>query len=862
MFRPKKMSGSNRGEYFLSLTEYYVAGGRVEPHGVWLGEGARELGLTGQVKKRDLRRLLDGFSPEGRPLVQNAGKDGRQSGWDCVIAAPKSVANAWAALPKYRPLIENAHDEAVRRTLADAQELVGWTRRGKGGTERERANLVWATFQHASTRNGDELLHTHCLALLPVVRRDGTTGALDPTELYRHQRALAQLYRAHLSYLLEREGFRLERQRSWFEMKGVPEALIRASSTRREEVLEATAAYGGESAKAREIARLETRREKQLVTRAEYFSRWQKRAAAHGLTEAQAHELVGPVARRDVSAELEETLRRALVRATAESAHFSEGEFLRFAAEEAQCRGFDPTLLPLAVKARLARPELVVKLGRDHKGDLCFTTPEMVRLEQDLLHAAGKMHQDRSTTPVPSDTVERAIARTEAKETAKLRQKVPNAGRVSFSPEQRNAVFHATSSRISVIEGLAGTGKTTLLAVVSEAYRRQGRRVIGTSTAGKAVRGLSEGAGIEAYTVARLVGAPELDYVGDFDRPEGDPGKKPRVKLDRDTVLIVDEAGMVGTRAMERLVREAERTGATFLLVGDSAQLQPVATFGGPFGSMARRFGSAKLTEITRQQNEWERNAVKQLQRAEAREALRAYAERGLVWVENTREEAITRLVQEWQASGGVDKPGSHQVFVSTNEERRLVNAQIQELLRREGKLGRSGVEVQDGEAFTGSRVMFLRKSGFLGVENGDMATVLAVNPFRNLVQVELDSGETVTVDLKRYGHHNLTPAFAITTTKGQGATVDHSYLLTGGNMTDLHSAYVQGSRARLGAKYFTDAYEAGDDLADLARQMSRRRAKDLAHDILEKSQVPGHEDSAKRTVSPPKEHGREREIG
>jgi hypothetical protein len=130
------------------------------------------------------------------------------------------------------------------------------------------------------------------------------------------------------------------------------------------------------------------------------------------------------------------------------------------------------------------------------------------------------------------------------------------------------------------------------------------------------------------------------------------------------------------------------------------------------------------------------------------------------------------------------------------------------------------------------------------------------------LVQVELDRGETVTVDLKRYGHHNLTPAFAITTTKGQGATVDHSYLLTGGNMTDLHSAYVQGSRARLGAKYFTDAYEAGDDLADLARQMSRRRQKDLAHDILEKSQVPGHEVSAKRNVSPPKGHGHEREIG
>jgi conjugative relaxase-like TrwC/TraI family protein len=834
-FRPKKMSGRDRGEYFLSLTDYYAGGGRIEPDGVWMGEGAKTLGLTGKVKRLDLRRLLDGFSPQGHPLVQNAGREGRQSGWDCVIAAPKSVSNVWAGRPEYRSKIEKAHDEAVRRTLADAEQLTGWTRRGRGGRDKERCKMLWATFQHASTRNGDELLHTHCLALLPVVREDGTTGALDPTQMYRLQQALAQLYRAHLSYLLEQEGFRLERKQSWFEIKGVPESLTNASSTRREELLEAQRAYGGESAKAREVARLQTRAEKQMVPRSEYFRRWEKRAEEHGLTEEYAKRLVGPIPHRNVSRELEETLTRALVKVTSDSAHFSEGDLLRFSAEEAQCRGFDPRILPVAVKALLGNAKLVVKLGRDEKGELRFTTPPMMKLEQELLQAATEMKEDKRSL-IPHDTIERAIAATEKELTARVRGKDPGAKEVSLTAEQRAAVYHATSSRISVVQGLAGTGKTTLLSAVAEAHRRQGRKVIGAAIAGKAVRGLAEGAGMESYTVARLVGAPELHYTGDFDRK--DENGRPRITLDRNTVLILDECSMMGTRAMERLVREAERSGASLVLVGDSSQLQSVGTPGGPFKSLATRLGCATLTEITRQKAEWARKTVKQFQEGNAKEALKEYARRGLVTVEPTREEAIASLVSEWHQSGGGVKPREHHVFVGTNEERRKVNSEIQKLLRAEGRLGRFGVEVKDADAFAGDRVMFLRKSKSLGLENGDLGSVKAVDPFLNVIQVELDRGETVTVDLKRYGHKNLTLAYAITTHKGQGVTVDHSYLLTGGSMTDLHSAYVQGSRARYGAKYFTDAFEAGDELAELSRQMSRRREKDLAHDVLEKPEV------------------------
>src|SRR5262249_48045024 len=121
-------------------------------------------------------------------------------------------------------------------------------------------------------------------------------------------------------------------------------------------------------------------------------------------------------------------------------------------------------------------------------------------------------------------------------------------------------------------------------------------------------------------------------------------------------------------------------------------------------------------------------------------------------------------------------------------------------------------------------------------------------------VTIRLDRGKKVKVDFKHYDRENLTLAYAHTTHAGQGQTCENAYLLTGGQMTDLHSAYVQGSRARGVTRWFTDVNEAGDELADLARQMSRSRQKDLAHDILEgiDARVPRERD---------REQGHEQEL-
>src|SRR5262249_2565129 len=148
---------------------------------------------------------------------------------------------------------------------------------------------------------------------------------------------------------------------------------------------------------------------------------------------------------------------------------FTESQFLRSAAEEAQCQGFDPAILRNAVKDHLADTTKIVKLGR-RDGDIRYSTPEMMKLERKLLDASEAMDQDTNKRTLPRETIELSISLTEERETAKARDTSPNAKPVSFTDEQRAAVYHATQARgrIAVIEGLAGVGKTTLLHAIRE----------------------------------------------------------------------------------------------------------------------------------------------------------------------------------------------------------------------------------------------------------------------------------------------------------------------------------------------------------------------------------------------------------
>ena len=819
---------NGQDEYYLNLgrEDYYLEGG--EPPGQWLGSGAGRLGLQGRVAGDELRALVQGISPDGeRSLIRNAGSDGHQPGWDLTFSAPKSVSVLWSQTDQHtRGAIQEAHAAAVREALGYLEETAAFTRRGRGGTTKEPAGLVIATFEHGTSRAIDPQLHTHCLVLNVATRADGSTGTLLSKPFYEHKMVAGALYRAELSSQLERRlGVVCERTNSWFEIAGVPKPLMEWFSKRRAAIEDELLASGLETASAAAYAALATREPKDLVApRSELFGQWREGGREHGFTQDRARAICGVAPKRNRTRELAGAFREATDKITSSQSHFTEKDFIRHTAEAAQGRGLDVSLIKGWARYDLEHSAKFVRLGVVD-GQKHYTTVEMLQLEKDLLKTALGLKNDTSHK-VRASTVKDVIGR-----------------RPKLAAEQRVAIEYATrrAGRVQVVSGMAGTGKTYMLGACREAWEKDGFKVIGAALSGKAARELEKGAGIRSDTLAkRLWDLDRGDSLGERIRHDakqlvqaatGKPthGFEP-FKIDKHTILVLDEAGMVATRQMGKLIRAVADGGGKLILVGDARQLQPIEA-GGPFAALGRQQGQTELTKIIRQDRKWARESVHDMAKGESAAALRRFAEHGLLSVAKNRDEAIKTLVSDWKKEG-LRNPKENMIFVGTNLEATKINRLCQAArLERDEASTKTKVRVGSHTIYAGDRILCTKKSRMYGVENGDTGTAVRIDHTRQTITIKLDRQGTVTLPTREYT--NLRLGYAVTTHKGQGATVNRAYVLVGGSMQDRETSYVQVSRACRETRLYTDELEAGEDLRRLAHQMRQSRAKSLSHDVL-----------------------------
>ena len=447
--------------------------------------------------------------------------------------------------------------------------------------------------------------------------------------------------------------------------------------------------------------------------------------------------------------------------------------------------------------AAKASPELV-PLGRDGRGDERFTSREMIATEARLERSADALAETRSFGVVTRHQIG-------AVQAAKDRG-------LTLSGEQRDAFEHVTGDRgLASVVGYAGSGKSAMLGVAREAWERQGYTVRGAALSGIAAENLEAGSGMQSRTIA------SLEHAWGRDREQLGP---------RD-VLVVDEAGMIGTRQMERLLSAAEQAGAKVVLVGDPEQLQAIEA-GAAFRALSERHGAAEITEIRRQREDWQRDATRALATGRTVVALSAYRERGMVVPAETREQARAGLVEGWDRQRQAEPAKSRIILTHTNAEVQSLNAEARERLRVTGDIGDDVVvKAERGERqfAAGDRLMFLRNERGLGVKNGSLGTVEQVSPER--MAVRLDDGRQVGFDLKDYAH--VDHGYAATIHKSQGVTVDATHVLATPGM-DRHAAYVGLSRHRDGVQLHYGRDDFATDLK-LATVLSRDRAKDMAAD-------------------------------
>jgi Ti-type conjugative transfer relaxase TraA len=462
-----------------------------------------------------------------------------------------------------------------------------------------------------------------------------------------------------------------------------------------------------------------------------------------------------------------------------------------------------------------ASPDLIA-LGKDGRGEDRFTSRAMIETEQRLERATATLDARRNHG-VADRHRELALARATSRG-------------LDLSAEQRGALEHVTSARgVSNVIGYAGTGKSAMLGVAREAWEAAGYQVQGAALSGIAAEGLEHGSGIGSRTLASL----EHQWAND------------RELLSNKHILVIDEAGMIGTRQLERVVTEAEKQGAKVVLVGDPEQLQAIEA-GAAFRAAAERHGAVEISSIRRQHEEWQRDATSELATGRTGEAVGRYAEAGHVHAANTRDAARTELVDAWDRDRQRLPNASRIILTHTNDEVRQLNEDARDRLRAGGTLGEDvAIKVERGDrSFAkGDRVMFLRNERDLGVKNGSLGTIQNVDRMR--MAVMLDDGRSIAFDLKDYAH--IDHGYAATIHKAQGMTVDRVQVLATPGM-DRHGAYVAMSRHRDSV----DLHYGRDDFRDqskLVRTLSRERGKDMASDYRVRAPEPAKAAEPKRSM-------------
>ena len=830
---------------FRHPNEYYTAG--EEPDGVWFNpKGLFGLADGGKVDSSDFHRLYNGFAPNtGGKLTQNAGSERRSAGLDMTFSADKSVSALWAvADPELRSEIERAHNDAARVALEETVlRHCGYTRvrNRDGGIEVLHADISAAMFQHGTSRDNDPQLHTHCVIFNAArTHRDGKYRALHQHPVYTWMKAAGAVYRNALAWRLqERLGIRMEqygKDGEFTRVAGMPEDLIGHWSKRRAAIIEAAREMGftvegnaPRAAAANKITRAGKSPDNDPEIR---HARWRGEADGFIEREALIVSLLGK------SEEITQEQIRALTavledlpyRLTREEAVFRLPDIVERVGN-ATAGLLNRDAVATSIERVLLSPE-VVRLTRaprsaEGRADMAHTrlysTRHNLQMEIEVRDMAAGMAADTGHS-LSAQAIENKV-------TGLLAAGYP------LSVEQIQAIRAVTSSsgRVAIIEGAAGSGKTTTLRPIADLYREHGSDIIATAVAWRTAVALGNDVEARPFCVDKLL---RLAARGGID-------------IDGDTTIIVDEAGMLSTRQAHHILQLSERHGAKIVFAGDTQQQQPVEA--GPGLRLIRdAVGSVRVDRIRRQKADledilvhvqgetpetarllansmaeerrtriltyyetlkgklvftpWQVAASEALRDGDAASAIAAHHLRGRFHIGYDEEKTLTGLVDDWDRYQRANPDKSSVVLARTRAEVRALSHLMRE---------RRFVAPPDGERADADRVTVIvsrgtedeRTTSPLEIARGDRlrigathwekqlfnGTVVTVEDFKVergeagtepsvLISARTEDGRAVSFHHDEirdwYGNIRLDHGYALTITSAQGLTVDRTFLL------------------------------------------------------------------------------------
>jgi len=830
--------------------DYYAGHG--EAPGTWTGSGAAQLGLAGEVDDGELEAVFQRRHPVSGDQLGRVAGPGAVRGIDLQMAVPKSVSTLWALADEYdRPDIAGKVWEATHGAAGAAFDYLErhacTSRAGAGGKVALRGEgFVAAVFPHRFSREGDPQVHVHVLVanMTHCGRAEGVEQAwrtLDARDLFDQKLAAGYLFQAEL-----RERLTTELGVEWSEVRkgaaeivGVPAELTKALSRRRAQILDTLDRDGrAGSARESEIAALSTRRAKQSFDLIEQRGQWRALAEEHGFGPDELADTIDraefqPADRGELGAAVSEIVGADGL--TAERSAFARRDVVRELAAR-HGRGASVEQIEQAADRLIASDQIVALDGSaagaairpvaplDRRGEPLLTTPEMLEVEARMIdQAAGRVGEGAGVVVLGEG--ERFPRRP---------------GGLVLSDEQQAMVRQLVTSGngVEVVRAKAGTGKTTAIDAARELWERAGYRVIGAALAGRAADELHARAGIDSYTVHGLL--RDLERGGEWQLPDR-------------AVLVVDEAGMVDTRRLARLLDHAAEARVKVVLVGDERQV-PAVEAGGSFAGLADRLGAAELSEVHRQRHSWDRAALDELRHGDISEWIAAYDQHGRLVPCRSADEQTRALVSDWYVAARQHGMEQTVMLASRRDEAADLNHLARATRIAAGELDDATALTVEGRTFAqGDRVLALRnrhinhanKDGRHLLRNGNRGTVVGIDHQGIELTVQLDTGPAVTLPADYLADGHVNHGYAMTIHKAQGMTTGRSFVLASPDLA-RELGYVAASRHTDEARFYVNVPDADDlppgepapedrDLyAVLERGLGTERAKHLALDETE----------------------------
>lgn len=632
----REAAADNTHYYNDQKDDYYS---RDSGAAVWQGEGAYRLGAAGEVDLQRFHAMLRGNFGHGITVGKSVRKDSRaRAGIDLTFSAPKSIT--LQALVAGDERLIKAHDQAVAFTLAYIERHAARGRQKENGKTRteETGNLIIAKFRHETARPTpdappDPALHTHAVIMNATQRADGTWASLSNEEIVKRRMLYDAVYNAQLDYRVQRLGYETRYEKHHIELAHISRQAIEAFSKRQAQIAASMAAHGidieGASRQQREPALLATRQDKaKEYSRAELHAAWVQQAQDIGI---DFNAKMAPEAsRQDLQAQLDKPPERMIAdRAlTWAIAHLAERESVMpraelLAAAVRQSGGMvAPEIISDAIRRRvdagqLLRNPALYRIAADMKAEPLTRQAwaQQIAVQRDQPMDAALATVDRAINQGRLVVDEPLFATPAAYAAEKRITNMERTGRDTMEPVmsaqalqeamedstltdgQRDALglILTDQNQIVGIQGLAGTGKSFALQSTQRLLQDHDFNMIALAPYGSQVSNLRRD-GIEANTVASFLTAADKRRFTDNMGPQ--------------TIVVIDEAGVVPVRQMDKLLAKITATGARVVALGDTAQTKAVEA--GRAFALLQEHGMKTVTmgDIQRQKSSRLRRAV------------------------------------------------------------------------------------------------------------------------------------------------------------------------------------------------------------------------------------------------------------